>query len=62
MDIPSVVWLVDTDVQIFVGVIHIFGMQYVDEFEIDSMCHHVDNTLEGFSYSGHCYHQDWFKS
>jgi len=60
VDIPSVLRLVDAGVQILVGEIRIFGVQQVDEFEIGSMCHHVNDSLESFCHSGHCDYQDWF--
>jgi len=61
LNIPSVFWLVNTGVKILVGEIRIFGVQYVDEFEIGSMCHLVNTTIERHRHSGHCYHQHWFK-
>jgi len=61
VDIPSVFWLMNTGVQIFVGEIPILGLQHVDKFEIGSMCHLVDNTFEGLSHSRHCNHQNGLK-
>ena len=61
MDIPSVFQLVNTSVQILMGEIRIFGVQYVDDFEIDFMCHVVDDTFAGLSHLGHSYYHDWFK-
>ena len=60
MDIPSDVRLVNTGVQIIVGEIRIFGVQQVDQFEIGSMCHLVDDSRESLCYSGHCDYQDSF--
>jgi hypothetical protein len=62
VDIPSVFGLVNTGVQILVREIRIFRVQQVNEFEISSICHLVDVTLERLCNTGHCYHQDWFKS
>jgi len=59
MDIPSVFRLVNTGVQILRGEICIFSVQQVDEFEICSTCHLVDDSLEGICHSGHCDQQDW---
>jgi hypothetical protein len=61
VDIPSVFWLNNTGVRILKGETRIFCVKSVDEFEIGSLCHLRDNTCEGLSLSGHCYHQDWFK-
>jgi len=57
--IPSVLRLVNTGIQILVDKICIFVMEHVGQFEISSMCHLVDDTLESPSHSGHCNHQDW---
>jgi len=59
-DIPTVLWRINTGVEILVGEIHIFGVQHVPESEISCMCHLFDDSLEGLSDSGHCNHQDWF--
>jgi hypothetical protein len=61
VDVPSVFQLVNIGVQNLLGEIRIFGMPQVDEFEIGSMCHLVDDTFEGLSHTGHCYHHEWFK-
>jgi hypothetical protein len=59
VDIPSVFRYVDAGVQILVGNIRIFGVQQVEKFEIGSMCHLVDGSLEGFYHPSHCDYQDW---
>jgi len=61
VDIPLVFGLVNTGVQFLVGEIRIFGLQQVDQFEIGSMCHLIDDSLESLCHSGHCNHLDWFK-
>ena len=61
MDIPSVFRLINTAVLILVGEMFIFRVQQVAEFQIGSMCHLIDDSLEGVSHSGHCNDQDWFK-
>ena len=53
-------WIFKTGVQILVGEIRIFRVHQVDGFEIGSMFHLVDDTLEGLCHSGYCDHQDWF--
>jgi len=58
VDIPSVFRRINTVVQILVGETNIYGVQQVDQFEIGSMCHLVDDSLEGLCHSGHCDHQD----
>jgi len=60
VDIPLVFGLVNAGVQILVGEIRIFGVQQVDQFEIGSMCHLINDSLEGLCNSGHCDYQDWF--
>jgi len=60
VDIPSDFRLINTGIQILVGEIRIDGGQPVDEFEIGSICHLVDDSLEGLFDSGHCDPQDWF--
>jgi hypothetical protein len=62
VDIPPGFQLVKTGGQILVGEIHIFRLQQVNEFEITSICHLVNDTLERLCHSRHCYHQDLFKS
>jgi len=52
--------LVYAGVQILVGEIRIFGVEQVAQFEIGSMCHLVDDSLERLCKSGHCDSQDWF--
>ena len=58
---PSVFRPVHTGVPILVGEICIFHVQQVNEFEIGSICYHVNDTFECLSNSGDCYHQHWFK-
>jgi len=60
VDIPWVFRLINTIIQILVGEICIFGIQLVDESQIGSMCHLVDDSLECLCHSGHCDHHDWF--
>jgi len=60
VDIGSVFQLIKAAVQILMGVIPIFGVQQVDKFEIGSMCHLVDDSLEGLCHSRHCDHHGWF--
>jgi len=60
VDIPSVFCPVNTGVQILVGEICIVHVLQVHQFEIGSLCHLVDDTLECLCHSGHCYHLDWF--
>jgi len=61
VDIPSVFRLINTGVQLLMGEIRIFGVQQVDEFEIGSMCHLIDNSFERLCHSEHCHHKDRFK-
>jgi len=61
VDIPWGFRLVNTGGQILVGKIRILVMQWVDQLEISSMCHLVDDTFPGLFHAGHCYYQDWFK-
>jgi len=42
------------------GEICIFGVQLVDVFEISSMCHLVDDSLEGLCHPKHCDLQHWY--
>jgi len=60
-DIPSVIRLINTAVQILVGEIGIFSMQHVDQFEIGSLCHLVNDNLDGLCHFRRCDHKDWFK-
>jgi hypothetical protein len=60
LDIPSVFRLVNTGDQIIAGEIEIFGVQQGDEFEIDSMCHLIDDSVGSLCHSWHCDYQDWF--
>ena len=60
VDIPAVSWLVKTGVQILLGEIRIFVVQQVNQFEISSKCHLIDDTLQHLCNSGHCHHQDGF--
>jgi len=46
VDMSSIFMLVNTGVQILVGEIRIFGLEYVDQFEIGSMCHLIDDTSD----------------
>jgi hypothetical protein len=60
-DIPSVVKVVNTGIQILTGEIQIFHLHLVMQYDISSMCHLIDDSLEHQCNSGHCYLQDWFK-
>ena len=42
------------------GEIDIFGEQQIDELEIGSMCHLVNDSRDGLCHSRHFYQQDWF--
>jgi len=59
VDIPSVLRLINTGVQIFVREIRILGQQRVDEFEIGSRCDLIDYTLQSLCHPRHCDRQDW---
>ena len=43
------------------GEIDMFRLQHVHEFEIGSICHLIDDTLERLCHSAHCDHYDWFQ-
>ena len=62
MDIPSVFRLINTGVQILIGDICIFGVQQIDEFEIGSMCHLINDSLERLCHSRHYHHKDRFRA
>jgi hypothetical protein len=59
--ISSVFWLIIAGVQILLGDIHIFQVQQVNEIEIGSIRHLIDDTRDHHFNSGHCRHEDWFK-
>jgi len=61
VEIPVVFQLVNTDVQILMGEIGIFGKQQVHRFEIGSMPHLINESLDCLFHSGSCNHQDWFR-
>jgi len=61
VDIPLVFVLINTAVQILVGEICIFDMLQINQFEISSMCHLIDDSPEGLCHCRHCTHHDWFK-
>jgi len=56
VDTPSVFQLINTGVQILMGEFPIFSVKQVDQFEIGSMCHLVDDSLQGLCHSALCNH------
>ena len=48
-------------VQILVSEIWIFCVHQDNEVEIGSICHLINDTLEGLCNSEHCDHHDWFQ-
>jgi hypothetical protein len=61
VDILSVFQVVNMRVQILVGGITMFEKQQVDQVEISSIFHLLDNCHESLCHSGHSNPQDWFK-
>jgi len=61
MDITLVIRLINPGVQLLLGKIGVRRVQQVEEFQICSICHLINDSLEGLCHSGHCNYQGWFK-
>jgi hypothetical protein len=61
VDLPSVFQLVMTGLMIVVGEMCIESLQQVGKFEIGSMCHQVDDSLQSCGDGFECgHHVGWF--
>jgi len=61
VNIASVSQLVKTGVLILMGKMCMFRMHQDWQFEINSTCHFVNDTVECLCHLGHIDYKDWFK-